>query len=58
MITYMDNKEGDLQDNEACLVEDDKFVGCTAKFDEHWKVIPLRPDLFPKEYGQHVSPLI
>ena len=35
---------------ESCLVEDDKFVGCTAKFSDEGKIVPLRPDLYPKEY--------
>ena len=39
------------QDNESCLVEDDKFVATTAKFNDQWEIIPLRPDLRPKEYG-------
>jgi hypothetical protein len=39
-----------LQDNEACLLEENNFVGTTAKFDDAWGIIPLRPDLRPKEY--------
>lgn len=55
LITYMDNNDSHLQINEACLVESDKFVGCTAKFDEEWNVIPLRPDLYPKESSHDPS---
>lgn len=42
--------DNDLQVNEACLTEDNKFVGCTAKFNAEWGILPLRPDLCPKEY--------
>ena len=37
--------------NEACLTENDKFVGTTATFGAGWEIIPLRPDLRPKEYS-------
>lgn len=40
-----------LQCNEACLTEDDKFVGATGKFSDAWKIVNLRTDLLPKEYG-------
>ena len=43
--------ETTLQCNEACLTEDDKFVGATAKFSDAWKIVSLRTDLLPKEYG-------
>ena len=39
-----------FQLSEDCLVEDNKFVGTTAEFNEDWEIIPLRPDLRPKEY--------
>ena len=55
LITYMDNNDSNLQINEACLVESDQFVGCTAKFDDQWNVIPLRPDLYPKESSLDAS---
>ena len=37
------------QENEACLIEDDKFVGTTAEFSDSWEILPLRSDLRPKE---------
>ena len=37
--------DNDQQGNESCLTEGDKFVGTTAKFNEDWDIVPLRPDL-------------
>jgi hypothetical protein len=40
-----------MQGNESCLTEGDKFVGTTAKFNDEWEIVSLRPDLRPKEYA-------
>lgn len=39
-----------FQGNEACLIEQDKFVGTTAKFDDSWNIISLHPESRPREY--------
>ena len=36
-------------DTEACMTENDQFVGTTAKFDDDGKIVSLRSDLRPKE---------
>lgn len=37
------------QGNEACMTEGDKFVGTTAKFGDHWEIIPLGANFRPKK---------
>ena len=36
--------------HESCIVEGDRFVGCTAQFNDNGEIIPLRPDLHPRKY--------
>ena len=46
-ITDTTMDQDDLQGYETCLTDPQgkQFLGTTAKFDENWGIIPLRPGL-------------
>lgn len=58
-LTNVTMGNDNFQGSEACLIEQDKFVGTTAKFDDLWNIISLHPESRPKEYSTiHVQIVI
>jgi len=50
----MEAEQG-LERTEACRMENEKFVGATATFEEDGTIVPLRPDLCPKRQRQKIN---
>src|SRR2546423_10912216 len=54
-IFVADPRMEDHSQTEACMMENDKFVGATASFDKDGNIIPLREDLYPIKYSRRID---